>query len=110
MLLLVTACGGARSTAFGDGYASATNRSATVSWTNPTNYVDNTPFPPSEIAGFHIYVGKSEDNMVLHKVVTDSNTTSARINNLDDGVLYVAVSCYNIGSIESDLSTIAVLN
>lgn len=100
-VLLLSACGGARAPGSGSGNIS-------ISWQPPTTYQDSSPLQPSDIGGYRIHVGTSEENMRLTANIADPSITEYRLDGLGQGIHYIAVSCYNIYGEES-LLTLAIM-
>lgn len=105
--IILSACGGARSPSH-----SVYNTSSNLSlfWQAPTTYTDLTPLPLSEIKGYRIIVGTSEDNMSLHETLNDPSVTEYSFDRLGKGVYYIAVTSYDILDRESSLSNIIIVN
>ena len=98
-----------------DGRASATlapfsitvqpvSRSATVSWTPPTTYVDGSPI--TNLAGFRIFYGRSLIGFTQSVTIPSPAITSAMIEGLSSGTWYFAVKAYTTSNVESDFSQI----
>lgn len=84
------------------GYAHAADR--TVSWTNPTQYVDGTPLPASEIERTTVVWGSSASQLTQSKVVTGS--VNSTVIDLPVGTHFVAAKTTAKG-VESGLSNVA---
>ena len=108
MVLMLVACGGARSPEL-DGVNSVSSNSF-ISWQYPSAYEDQTPLPLSDIAGYHIYIGTTEKKMRLSKNIYDPTITKLSLDKVGKGVHYIAVSCYDVYGAESKFSSIIIVN
>jgi Putative Ig domain len=84
------------------GSGSGTTGSATLKWTAPTTNTNGSAL--TDLAGYHIYYGKSPSAMTTSITVPNPGTMSYTINNLSSGTWYFAVNAYTTGGTESSLS------
>jgi len=108
---MLSACGGARSPNH-SGYTiiyTVTGNSS-IYWQAPTSYTDLTPISLSEIGGYYIYVGTDENNMQFMATISGSTVTEFSLANLDKGIHYIAITCYNMVGIESTFSSLIVVD
>lgn len=78
---------------------------ATVSWQAPTQNTDNSDL--TDLAGFKVYYGESEDALDDFILVEDPNQLSYEFSQLTPGTLYFfAVTAYNGTGVESDMSAV----
>ena len=82
----------------------AVSRTATVSWTPPTTYVDGSPI--TNLAGFRIFYGQSPIALGNSVTIASAEITSAVIEALGPGTWYFAVKAYTTANVESDFSQI----
>lgn len=76
---------------------------ATVSWTQPTQNTDGSNL--TDLAGFNIYYGNSEQNLTNVLNITNASMTAAVIESLTvDETYYFRVTAVNELGIESELS------
>jgi hypothetical protein len=80
------------------------SRTATVSWTPPTTYVDGSPI--TNLAGFRIFYGQSLITLGNSVTIPSPTITSAVIEALGPGTWYFAVKAYTTADVESDFSAI----
>jgi hypothetical protein len=79
---------------------------STITWTPPTQRVDNTPLAPAEIGGFNIYA--SFDAASLELIDTaDGTTTTYVLTEPQQGTRYYAVTAFDTENLESEFSAIA---
>lgn len=111
--LFQSACGGARSSATqfspDDNFVNVSSNSS-ISWHAPTEYTDATPISLSEIGGYHVYAGTSENSLSLIANIPSSTATTFSLSRLGKGIRYITVTCYDINGVESGFSTLLVLN
>ena len=81
---------------------SATNSTASLSWTSPQADASGA----LEVEGYHIYFGTSAGNLIHVVTVESPSATSFVINNLPAGTWYFGIAAYNAEKIESSLSAI----
>lgn len=79
--------------------------SAELSWVPPSEYVDSTALPPTEIAAYRIYHGTQSTNLGRLAEV-DSMTRSFTVTELTSGTHYFAVTTVTFAGVESALSAI----
>ncbi len=106
--LMLAACGGARNPAL-DEIISIPNASS-ISWQSPTLYEDQTPLLPSKIGGYQVLVGTNLENMRLKTNIDDPTVTEFSLSSLNKGIYFIAVSCYDVDGVESNLSSIIQVN
>jgi hypothetical protein len=82
------------------------NGTATLSWIAPSTRADNTALPMSEIGGYKVYMGTSENNLTQYADISDSSQMEFIVNKLSTGTYYFAVTTYNQHGAEGTLSTI----
>jgi len=82
------------------------NGTATLSWVAPTTRTDNKALPMSEIGGYKVYMGTSENNLTQYADISNSSQMEFIINKLDTGTYYFAITTYSQDGVESALSTI----
>lgn len=80
--------------------------SASLSWVAPSSRSDNSALPLSEIGGYRVYYGPSEDQLVLLASIDDASVTQYTANSLAAGTHYFAVTSYDVQGGESALSNI----
>lgn len=80
-------------------------RSATLSWTPPTQYTDGKMLPASELAAYHIYRGSSAANLARIAEV-DGNATTYTVQELPSGTHYFAVTAVSALGAESAFSAV----
>jgi hypothetical protein len=104
--LLLSACGGGGST------SSSVNRDDTsasrvlLSWNAPTSRTDGTFLPVTELQGYRIYYGSSEDSLSVLVDLNDDSITEYTVDTLPSGSYYFAISAYDSDGVESGLSNI----
>lgn len=77
---------------------------ATLTWQAPTQNTDGTAL--SNLAGFHIYYGTSQNALNQMVTVADPSATTFQVNNLTSGTWYFAVSAYSTSGTESARSNV----
>ena len=80
------------------------DKSVTLSWDAPTQNVDGSPIGP--LAGFHIYVGRDTNHLVLRGGLTGTKSTSYVVTGLDSGTVCFAVRAYTFSGAESGNSAV----
>ena len=90
-----------------DGMAE-TMGTATLSWEIPTSRSDGTPLALSEIEGYRLYIGPSQDNLSIFMDLNDGSITNYTVNNLPIGNHYFSVTTYDTDGNESPYSNIAM--
>lgn len=80
--------------------------SAALSWTVPTENVDNSPL--TDLAGYVIRYGTSAEQYTDTVNIDDPEITSYVFENLSPGTYYFAVSAVTAQGVESALSNVAV--
>lgn len=79
---------------------------ASLTWAGPSLRSDNSALPLSEIDGYRIYHGPSEDQLALIANIDDASATQYTVDSLTAGTHYFAVTSYDIHGSESALSNI----
>lgn len=99
IVFFVASCG---SGGGGGGTTPAATGTATLSWTAPTTYVDNST--PLTVAGYSIYYGTASGNY-NQKIDVAGNITTYQIANLPVGhTYYFRLKALDATGVESDLS------
>jgi hypothetical protein len=80
------------------------NKTVTLSWDAPTKNADGTAIGP--LAGYHIYVGRDADHLVLRGGITGPKSTNYVVTGLDSGTYCFAVRAYTFAGTESGNSTV----
>jgi hypothetical protein len=78
-------------------------RTATLSWTRPTQNTDGTAL--TDLSGYRIYCGTSP-NALNQTLQLDATVTTYVFENLSPAAYYCAVKAYNSTNVESDLSNV----
>jgi hypothetical protein len=78
--------------------------SATLHWTAPTTNTNGSAL--TNLAGYHIYYGKSSSTMTTSVTITNPGTTSHTISNLAAGTWFFCVNAYTTSGMESARSNI----
>jgi hypothetical protein len=84
----------------------ATTGSMSLMWTAPSTRTDGSSLSLSEIDGYRIYIGTTQNNMQVHLDLSQGDLSSYTIDNLELGDYYVAISAYDSTGNASDLSNI----
>lgn len=84
-----------------------TTSSATLSWTIPTTRTDGSSLSLSEIDGFRIYMGSTEDSLAMTIDLNEGTATSYTVMDLTVGNYVFSVTTYDIDGNESGLSNLA---
>ncbi|NIQ13982.1 MAG: hypothetical protein GTO02_06150 [Candidatus Dadabacteria bacterium] len=74
--------------------------SATLTWKPPSSNIDGTPV--NDLGGYVIYFGESSGN--YSNWVDVGNVLSYTVENLPSGTYYFAITSYDLGGNESELS------
>ena len=77
---------------------------ATLTWTIPETREDGSALPLTDIAGYKIYKGTSENNLTEVAYITDATQTIQQFTDLPTGRWYFAVSVVDVNGLESELS------
>jgi fibronectin type 3 domain-containing protein len=93
---LITACSGGGGG--GSAPAVATNPSATLQWTTPVVYIDNTPV---DVAGFKVYYGTEPGHYTATLNVGKVNSYTVQ-NLTANTTYYFVVTAYDADGVESD--------
>ena len=105
--ILISVSDGKTTTSFSFNLTVTSNNTlanATISWNMPTSYSDGSPFAITDIGGYRLYHGTSQDNMVIVADLNNSSLLTYTFTNLTSGAHYFSVSTYNQSGIESSLS------
>ncbi len=78
--------------------------SATLHWQPPTTNVDGSAL--TDLAGYDIYYGTDANNLSQTIRISNSGTTSYKIDNLTTGTYYFGVASYTSAGIEGILSAL----
>lgn len=81
---------------------SGSTGTASLSWTAPTTNTNGSAL--TDLAGYHIYYGRSPSSMTTAVTVANPAATSYRIGNLPRGTWYFAMEAYTTGGMDSALS------
>jgi hypothetical protein len=84
--------------------ASQHDKTVTLSWDAPTQNADGTPIGP--LAGYHIYVGRDANHLVMRGGITGTKSTSYVVTGLNSGTYCFAVRAYTFSGAESGNSTV----
>jgi hypothetical protein len=76
--------------------------SATLSWTAPTERIDNTPL--FDLAGYRIHYGQSPSKYSTQITVNNPGITTYVVDNLSSGTWYFSVSAFDSAGQFSDFS------
>ena len=98
------ACGGSSSSSSESG--PNTQNTATLTWSAPLVRADDSALSPSELGGYKIYIGSTENDLRLLTTITDASITEYTVTNLANGTHYFAVSAFDADEMESDLTAI----
>jgi hypothetical protein len=99
-LLLLAACGGGG----GDQNQGSASNSATLRWQPPTQREDGTPL--TSVGGYTLYYGRDSSNLE-RAVHLGGSVTEYRVDFLERGTWYFAVSASDSNGVESRLSAMA---
>jgi hypothetical protein len=80
------------------------NKTVSLSWDAPTQNADGTPIGP--LAGYHIYVGRDANHLVLRGGLTGTKSTTYVVTGLDSGTSCFAVRAYIFAGTESGNSAV----
>jgi hypothetical protein len=76
-----------------------------LSWTPPTTRTDGSSLAQSEIAGYRIFRGATQSDLVEVENVT-GNATTYEFSNVPAGTYYFALKAYDVDGNESDFSNV----
>jgi hypothetical protein len=76
-----------------------------LSWQAPTENVDGSPV--SNLAGYHIYYGKTADELTSTVTVSGADTTSYVVKGLEEGAYFFSVVAFNSAGMVSGKSNLA---
>ena len=71
----------------------------TLTWVAPTDNTNGTPL--TDLAGYHIHYGTSQDNMTHVIDLASTRTTEYEVSGLAPGTYYFAISAYTTEGTES---------
>ena len=115
ILILTTfiiSCGG--SSGGNPGGENGSKTSATLSWTPPTQNIDDSLIQPGEIRSYRIYYGLQQSSLsefIEIDALSNSYTVDYSDNDIpNDTTIYIAITAINDSQIESDLSEIISYN
>jgi hypothetical protein len=78
---------------------SPSSGTVTLTWVAPTDNTNGTPV--TDLAGYHIHYGTSQDNMTQVIDLAGSSTTEFEVSGLAPGTYYFAISAYTARGTES---------
>ena len=84
--------------------AQATNGSATLNWTPPTQNTDGSTL--SNLTGYRVVYGRSSGSLDQIVQISNASVSTYTINGLSSGTWYFAVKAYNGAGVESDVSNV----
>jgi hypothetical protein len=79
-------------------------KTVTLSWDAPTQNADGTPLGP--LAGYHVYVGRDTNHLVLRGGITGTKSNNYVVTGLDSGTYCFAVRAYTFSGAESGNSAV----
>jgi hypothetical protein len=79
--------------------APATAGAITLTWVPPTDNTNGSPL--TDLAGYHIHYGTSQDNMTQVIDLAGTSTTEYEVSGLAPGTYYFAISAYTTEGTES---------
>lgn len=88
----------------GSGSSTTTNKSATLSWTAPTQNSDGSAL--TDLSGYYIYYGTSATSLTNMVNISSPSTLSYVVTNLSSGTWYFAVSAYTSNGSVSPMSNV----
>jgi hypothetical protein len=104
VFIFVASCGGGSGSSGGAGSRNSSGASATLTWTAPSQNIDNTQL--TDLRGYKVYYGDFPGHYDYVIDVGNVTTTTIQLNNLPTGRLYFfAVRAYNLAGVESDFSS-----
>jgi hypothetical protein len=77
-----------------------------LSWAAPSTRSDGSYLPVSQLAGYRVYMGTSDNNLSPLVDLNDETITHYTVDNLPAGSYYFSVSAYDRDGLESGLSQI----
>jgi hypothetical protein len=77
---------------------------AILSWRIPTTRTDGSQLSMSDIGGYRVYQGDTEDGVVMIVDLSDSSATSFEVKDLTSGIYYFRVTSYDVDGNESSYS------
>jgi Putative Ig domain len=83
----------------------ASNGTATVNWTPPTDNSNGTAL--TNLAGYQIHYGTASTNLAQMVQVSNAGLTSYTLTNLTSGTWYFAVTAYTSTGMQSSMSNVA---
>jgi len=99
--LVLGGCSGSSSTMTASGSSSGASGPGTVtlSWVAPTDNTNGSPL--TDLAGYHIRYGTSQDNLTQVIELAGTGTTEYEVSGLAPGTYYFAISAYTAMGDES---------
>lgn len=85
--------------------AAPSTGSASLTWIAPTTYTDGSGLPPSDLAAYRVYHGRSATSLTQITSV-DGSTTILTVDALDRGTHYFAITAISKSGVESSLSEV----
>ncbi len=113
---LLSACGGSDTTTNDETSNNFTppppsnQKSINLTWSPPSTRADGSYLPPSNLAGYRIYMGTSNSNLKPLVDLMDDEITKYTVDNLAAGSYYFSVSAYDTDGLESGLSQIVLVH
>jgi hypothetical protein len=90
--------------AFAITVAQATNGSATLAWTPPTQNTDGSSL--TNLSGYRVVYGRSSTSLDQIVQITNAGASAYTITGLSSGTWYFAVKAYNTAGAESNVSNV----
>lgn len=111
LLTLLAACGGQGSTSTGSTASQETVSpdNVNLSWAAPSTRADGSYLPITELAGYRVYMGTSDNNLQPLVDLNDESITNYTVSNLPAGSYYFTVSAYDIEGLESGFSSVVLI-
>src|SRR6202049_2872733 len=98
--LVLGGCSGSSSS----GSSASAPGTVTLTWIAPTGNTNGTPL--TDLAGYHIHYGTSQDNLTKVIDLAGTGTTEYEVSGLAPGTYYFAVSAYTAMGTESAQSDV----
>ena len=96
----------AKTSAFQITVLSAATGIAALQWEMPASKVNGAPL--DNLAGYHIFFGRSPEDLDHSVLVDGPSVTTYEIAELDPGVWYFAIAAVNVNGLEGPPSTAAM--
>jgi len=111
LLTLLSACGTQDSTSAGSAASQNTisNDNVNLSWAPPSTRADGSYLPITELAGYRVYMGTSDNNLKPLVDLNDETITSYTVSDLPAGSYYFSVSAYDMNGLESGFSQVVLI-